>query len=153
MIRLIRGLCITAAILISNASFSQSTQDNSDISTPTDTAYRDGAIFTVAEKMPEVIGGVKVLEDTLTSYLSNYEPHSVLKNVVYKLTITKEGSVRKCVLVNKVKNELLGKRLEDLLKQTSGMWKPAVQNGHLVTAIKTIKINYDNANLQIKELN
>src|SRR5438309_8778989 len=115
-----RSLCIISAILISLASFSQSAQDSSGVSTSIEPDHQDEPIFTKAEKMPEVTVGVKVLEDTLRSNLSSEAREMKLKNLVYKLTITKEGSVRECVLVSKAKNKALAKKLESLLKQTSG---------------------------------
>ena len=144
-------VCIIAFVLISQASFSQ-TKEGSAGAASIDTVNTDGPIFSQAEKMPKIIGGVKALEDTLLSNFLNSKPKPKMKNLLYKLTITKEGSVRACELVSRAKNKIFAIKLETLLKQTSGMWEPAVQNGHVVAAVKFINIDYENGNIHVKEL-
>ena len=141
--------CITAFFMISLASFSQT---NDSVSEGTDTSNIPGPIFSKAEKMPEIIGGIKALEDTLLNNFSNSNPDTKIKNLLYKLIITKQGSVGACSIVGSVKNKAFAKHLERLLRQTSGMWEPAVQNGNSVAAIKFIQIGFVDGKFHVKEV-
>lgn len=149
---MIKVYCIIALVLISLASFSQAVKDSSVVSTGTDTVKNIKPVFSRAEKMPKIIGGVKALEDTLLNHFSNSRPEAKTKNLFYKLIITKEGSVGACELVSKTKNKTFARQLETLLKQPLVMWEPALQNGRVVAAIKFINIDYENGNFYVREL-
>ena len=149
---MIKIYCVAALLLIFQASFSQNTKDSGAAVTSADTGNRNGPIFTRAEKMPKIIGGIKAMEDTLTSNLSNEDFEPKKQSFRFRLTISEKGSVRACELVGRARNKILATKLEAILSGTPGMWEPAVQNGHIVKAVKVIKVDYDSGEFHVKEL-
>ncbi len=138
---------------ISHLSFSQLADNNSSKEDTSDILNAYDKVFTKAEKMPKFIGGINALEDTLTKRLVKYNEDLKKGKVSYELRITNTGMVSDMTAFNESGNLSFANQLAEVLKNTSHMWEPAMQNGRLVDALKKIRIIFDKEKLHVKELN
>jgi hypothetical protein len=112
----------------------------------------DRIIFTRAEYMPRLYNGVTALADSLTLVLRQNNSSFQKGTFLFSLTIGKNGTVKDARRQGELSEPLLIEaQIIGALKNTTGMWKPATQNGYPVNCFKLISIKFNKRTLEVTD--
>jgi hypothetical protein len=147
MIRLI--LIVIISWFTPFLSFGQSADSSHNDSIPRE-LVDDRIIFTRAENMPRLYNGVAALEDSLTLVLLQNSSSFQKGTFLFSLTIGKNGVVKDARRQGDLSEPLrMEAQIVAALKNTTGMWSPATQNGYAVNCFKLISIKFNKRTLEV----